>query len=77
MLEQQKSLSPENRGYWGYRELTEEELKHVGGSGCGCGCGCGGGGGGGDSDSDASDPGTATDIPGDGSVPPDPTAPQP
>jgi hypothetical protein len=43
MQEQQKPLKADHRGYWGYRELTEEELKHVGGSGCGCGCGCGGG----------------------------------
>src|SRR4051812_42092704 len=52
MSEQQKPLVAEHRGYWGYRELTKEELKRVDGRGCGCGCGCGcGAGGGGESES--------------------------
>ena len=58
MSDKQEQLIAESRGYWGYRELTEEELKRVSGSGCGggCGCGCGAGGGADDgSDSAAAD----------------------
>src|SRR5712691_9282386 len=57
MLDQQKPLIADHRGYWGYRELTEEELKRVSGGGCGCGDGGDGGGGGADdggSDADTS-----------------------
>jgi hypothetical protein len=40
---EQEEMSAQNRGYWGYRELTQEELQQVSGAGCGGGCGgCGG-----------------------------------
>src|SRR6266851_8517058 len=47
MSDKQTQLIAETRGYWGYRELTEEELKRVSGGGCG------GGDGGGDAGGDA------------------------
>ena len=53
MLDQQKPLIADHRGYWGYRELTEEELKRVSGGGCGCGGGGDGGDGGADDGSDS------------------------
>jgi hypothetical protein len=43
-----------HRGYWGYSEMTPEELKAVTGAGDGCGGGCGGcGGAAGDAGADA------------------------
>jgi len=53
MSDKQGQLIAESRGYWGYRELTEEELKRVSGGGCGCGGGGDGGDGGADDGSDS------------------------
>lgn len=62
----------EHRGYWGYRELTEEEVKRVaggdgggdggGGDGGGGGCGAGDGGASADSSSDASSSTASSDT---------------
>jgi hypothetical protein len=41
-VETQEPSTSENRGYWGYRELTEEEMAQSGFEEAGCGCGCGG-----------------------------------
>ena len=37
-----QEVSTENRGYWGYREITEEDIAKNGVDEGGCGCGCGG-----------------------------------
>jgi hypothetical protein len=39
--EKQEHVVTENRGFWGYRELTEEEMAQSGFEEAGCGCGCG------------------------------------
>ncbi len=60
-MSERMELIADNRGYWGYRELTEKELKSVAGGGCGCGCGCGCGAGA-DAGATASDADASTDV---------------
>ncbi len=62
MSDKQGQLIAESRGYWGYRELTEEELKRVSGGGCGCGGGGDGGGDGGDGGADDGSDSAAADT---------------
>ena len=40
--EAEQDVGAENRGYWGYREITEEDIAKNGVDEGGCGCGCGG-----------------------------------
>jgi hypothetical protein len=73
--EEKEELITDNRGYWGYRELTNKELKSVSGAGCGCGScgvGCGIGCGVGEAD-----PGPAEADPGPAPEAPAPEAPAP
>jgi hypothetical protein len=38
----EREITTENRGYWGYREISEEDIAKNGVDEGGCGCGCGG-----------------------------------
>jgi len=40
--QESEKVVTENRGYWGYREVSEADVAEKGADEGGCGCGCGG-----------------------------------